>query len=146
MGFDFAAIDADGDGKITAEELKAFRLSRSAGLDADGDGLITGQELADHMVATMKPGIEKMAAERIEMLDADGDGKVSVDEALMPPMQTRIFAMLDSDGDGAMSQAEVDAARAKMQDRQGRGWGRDGEGHDGDGGHEHGGFWRGWRN
>jgi calmodulin len=52
----FTAMDSDGDGMITAAELKALLGSQ-------------GQELTDDTVAAM-----------FGLIDADGDGKVTRDE------------------------------------------------------------------
>jgi hypothetical protein len=68
---DLAAMDADGDGSITLEEMTAFVQARSAEraaamfarLDADGDGVITAAEMeaakerrADRMNRPGRPG------------------------------------------------------------------------------------------
>lgn len=131
---DFATLDADGDGRVTTEELQAFRTSQVEGVDADGNGLVSQAELEAHMSARMAERIGTMAAERIASQDANGDGQLSVEELMMPPMPARMFERLDADGDGAVSQAEFDAAREQMQDRGGRGDGPgrgEGRGHGG---------------
>lgn len=71
-----AAMDADGDGVITAEEVIAYRDARRLvreqrrlqRLDADDDGVVSVEEYAAARI------------ERIERLDADGDGQVTREE------------------------------------------------------------------
>lgn len=144
--FDFATIDANKDGKVTKDELMAFRQSRVAGTDANGDGFITAEELAAHMKAEMGARIDERAKARVAAQDANGDGKLSAEELIAPPMPTRIFDRMDADGDGAISQDELAKAHEMMRGRMGgRGEGG-GEGR-GDGhrmGHHGGKGWWNW--
>jgi Ca2+-binding EF-hand superfamily protein len=72
----FAALDTDGDGKLSPEELAAGRESRRTQqrerlftrLDADQDGALT----RDEWLAPLA---------RLKAMDADGDGQVSKEEA-----------------------------------------------------------------
>ncbi len=114
-GFDFAKVDANGDGKITKEELAAWRQADIAGIDADGDNLISAEELTARMMAQAEARIEARSKARIEAQDANGDGKLSVEELIAPPMGTRLFDRADADGDGAVSEAEIAAMRERMQ-------------------------------
>lgn len=117
--FDFATADADKDGKVTKEELMAYRQSRLAGTDADGDGLISAEELAANMKAKMAARIDERAKARVAAQDANGDGKLSAEELIAPPMPMRMFERLDADGDGAISEAELAKAHEMMRDRMG---------------------------
>ncbi|MCA0271381.1 MAG: EF-hand domain-containing protein [Proteobacteria bacterium] len=118
--FDFVTADADKDGKVTKEELMAYRQSRLAGTDADGDGLISTEELAAHMKAEMAARIDERAKARVTAQDANGDGKLSAEELIAPPMPMRMFDRLDADGDGAVSEEEIAKAREMMRERMGR--------------------------
>lgn len=140
--FDFAAVDADGDGKVTKEEFAAYRQAMVAGVDADGDNLISAEELAAQMKARMDARIDERAAARVAAQDADGDGKLSVEELIAPPMPERMFDRVDADGDGAVTAAEIDAVRERMQERMG---GREGMRHM-RGDHSKGDGGRGWLN
>jgi Ca2+-binding EF-hand superfamily protein len=137
----FAEIDADGDGRVTLEEIEAHRAARFATLDADGNGTVSRQEFMDHAAA--------MAGERaglvFDRFDVDGDGTLTRDaiEARrgMGPDISRMFARFDADGDGAVTVEEIEAVQERMMERRGDGgrMGRWGGGRDGQGrGH-------GWR-
>lgn len=144
--FDFAGADANSDGKVTKDELAAFRQTMMSGVDADGDGLISTEELAAHMKARMDARIDERARARVESQDLDGDGKLSATELLTPALPDRMFARLDTDGDGAISQDELTEAQSRMQERMRDGHGkRDGHGmRGGDGQGRDGRGWFGW--
>lgn len=70
--------------------------------DTDNDGKLTQAE------------IDQALAGRFSKYDANGDGKLSLDEfgnlfhEVMQPMTVRAFQMLDPDGDGSVTTAELD--------------------------------------
>ena len=66
---DFAAVDTDKDGKITAAEMEAYRAAEVAGVDADKDGKLSATELSAMHMARMQA-----------MADADGDGALTQEE------------------------------------------------------------------
>jgi Ca2+-binding EF-hand superfamily protein len=103
----FEALDTDGDGRITREELEARADARFAEADADGDGKLTPAEL--------EAAAEKRRAERIarmvERLDADGDGALDRGELTERRGAGRIFERLDADSDGALTREEFAALR-----------------------------------
>ena len=115
----FDQLDADADGKVTAEEIAAARQARVTGLDANADGLISATELAARTMEGMQARADAMAARRIAAQDVDGDGMLSAAELATPPMPVAMFERMDSDKDGAISQAEYDAAKDRMMDRRG---------------------------
>ena len=126
---DFAAVDTDKDGKITAAEMEAYRAAEVAGVDADKDGKLSATELSAMHMARMQAMADDMAAKMVERLDADGDGLLTAAEMMARPVPDRMFGMADADGDGALTQEEIDAARAQMAEmRQGRGPGGRGDG------------------
>lgn len=119
MPLDFAAIDADGDGKVTRAELDAFRAARAAEVDANGDGLLSAEELR---AADLKRA-EARATERVERLiaahDTNGDGQLSAAELALPPAPQGLFDRVDADGDGAITEDEIAAMRGRMAGRHG---------------------------
>lgn len=141
-GFDFAALDADKDGKITAAEMEAFRAARVTEVDADKDGKLSTAELSAMHMARMQARADQMAARMVERHDADGDGMLTAAEFMTPPVPERMFERADADGDGALSPEEVEAAQARMEEmREGHGKGpKHGRGHGGDRGERGGWF------
>ena len=142
--FDFAAMDADKDGKVTKVEIEAFKAARFAEADTNKDGGLSPEEMSvahDTMMAKRKAD---RAAEMFKRMDKDGNGLISQEEIPAPPRADKMFDRMDADKDGAISQAEFDAAKQKMQERMDKrghhqgGHGKDGHGKDGHG-RDHGG-------
>jgi Ca2+-binding EF-hand superfamily protein len=131
----FTQMDADGDGKITTEEMDAFRAARFAEQDADGDGFLTKDEIVAAETAKMQDRMGKRVAHMMIEQDADEDGKISLEELSAAGPGAHLFARLDADGDGAVSQDEI---RQAMQQRRG------GDGERGD--HERGHGKKRWMN
>ncbi|SDZ23833.1 Ca2+-binding protein, EF-hand superfamily [Jannaschia faecimaris] len=76
----FEEVDADGNGEITQDEMRALgetrRAARFDDADTDGDGFLTAAELTQASQANF----EARSARMIERMDADGDGQISRDE------------------------------------------------------------------
>lgn len=146
---DFDALDADKDGRITREEITAFRAARAAAMDPDGDGFVTRDEMVAHATAQARAMIEARVDRMFARMDTDGDGRLGAAETLaagraggMEAGIDRMFDRLDADGDGAVTRAELDAAMAARGEGRGdrMGKGRDGrQGHrmQGEGRHGH---------
>lgn len=131
MSFD--DVDADADGKITAAEMKAHADARFAAADTDKDGFLNADEMQAHMLAQASARMQERSARMIEMMDADGDGKISAAEMQEGPRKgdrfERMLSRLDKDEDGAISRAEMEEARARWSEHhEGRGDGH-GKGH-----------------
>ncbi|HEY9038858.1 MAG TPA: hypothetical protein VIN05_07935 [Roseovarius sp.] len=105
----FQRMDEDGDGKVTQEEVDAFRAAQVAAADASGDGALSIEEFD-----TAYRDLTRLKMVRaFQRLDADGDGIISADE--MDNRFGSFVERMDRNGDGALS----------MEDR-GRGQGRKG--------------------
>ncbi|MEO9131960.1 MAG: hypothetical protein ABI240_12200, partial [Sphingomonas sp.] len=136
------AADADHDGKISRAEFMAQTAQRFTKLDANGDGQISGDEMKAMMERMREgggmmggrhapdgqaagammpppPGAEGGAMRghhghrgpgKLERLDTNHDGKISRDE--MCADADRHFDKLDTNHDGFIDQAEMDASRA----------------------------------
>ena len=100
----FERFDADGDGRVTREEVEAFRSERFDEMDADGDGRVTLDEMREAAAARAA----ERAEERFADIDDDGDGTISKDE-LTPGPEIDIFARLDQNDDGAITEDELSA-------------------------------------
>ena len=81
----FDAIDANKDGQVTTDEMRAFHQQRHAA----------------------------HSAERFKKLDTDGDGRISKGEAAGSPRLTAHFGELDVNGDGFVTPEEMKAAKQR---------------------------------
>jgi Ca2+-binding EF-hand superfamily protein len=143
----FRRMDANGDGKVTADEVtderrKGFfeRLVRQA--DADGDGALSKDEFVKGFAARGRAaggqpegeGRRPDAPRRPEgregerpdavglglfaLLDADGDGKLDKEEIALA---VAVLQKLDADGDDTVTPREVaNAVRRRTEGRPGR--------------------------
>lgn len=129
--FDFEALDADKDGKVTKDEMKAAQAARAVLMDTDKDGKISEAEL----VAMHTRDIEARAVERAKRIlarqDTDGDGMLTAAELMATdrPMD-KMFDRIDADNDGAISKAEAEAMQDRMADRRDGRKGKHKRGHD----------------
>ena len=106
----FDEIDANGDGKVTRDEIAAGMKARFADADADGDGTLSAEEMTAQMLERMQARAEARVARMIAARDADGDGVLSPDEMGPPTPEGRMMARFDTDGDGAISKQEFENA------------------------------------
>ena len=116
----FDAIDADKDGKITAEEFAAFRMAEFAKADTNADGQINVEELAARRIAEAAERAPDMAAKMIERMDENSDGQLSAEEIEQGPRAPSMFERADENGDGAISKDEAEAMKDKMGHRHGK--------------------------
>lgn len=128
MMFDFAAMDANGDGQVTQAEIAAQRSAKIAAMDTDKDGNLSEAELLAGHEARKEERQAQMAKRMVARMDANKDGVVSLAE--MTPNEDRgvkMFKRMDADGDGAISKAEADAAMEKMAQRMEKRGGKGGK-------------------
>ena len=102
-----AALDADKDGKLSAEEI-ANAATALKTLDKNKDGVLDSNELAPTRGAAggNQGGRTSQMVERIMARDTDGDGKVSKEEA--GEQMGRFFGRMDADSDGFVTKAEIE--------------------------------------
>lgn len=130
----FAKIDADGDGRLTREELQSAEpmlgnrpwLGHRGGHAHGGEGPpdLPGAGLRGQRLTQMDPAIFKH-------LDSDGNGAISehefsmqrVHEAARTEVQNALFARLDANADGALTREEMPnpAHRLRRLDKDGDG-------------------------
>jgi hypothetical protein len=137
---DFAALDADGNGLISEDDLSGLAQASLAEADSDGSGTLSIDELAAQMVARVtarqearaqsRTGAQRQAqildpsaiamkaAERmLAARDGNGDGVLSLVELGPQSGFGRVIDRYDTDDDNALSQAEYDAVRAELNSR-----------------------------
>ena len=127
-----AALDADKDGKLSAEEI-ANAATALKTLDKNKDGVLDSNELAPTRGAAggNQGGRTSQMVERIMARDTDGDGKVSKEEA--GEQMGRIFGRMDADGDGFVTKTEIENMFQQFQGGGGRRGGGRGAGGGGGG-------------
>jgi Ca2+-binding EF-hand superfamily protein len=116
----FQKMDTDGDGKISRDEHAAGVRRMHEKMDADKDGKVTASEMdaaRDKIVG--KKGAKEMkgkphmsAAEKIKVIDTDGDGVLTADEHAAGART--MFEKMDADGDGFLTKTELEAGHDKM--------------------------------
>lgn len=117
----FQALDADGDGRLSAVEAAEWQETVLVAMDADEDGQLTREE---YMAVQMGKGAdpdqrgpryEEKQAEKdaaFTQMDDEGDGLVSREQFLEAGAKN--FIKADADGDGYVTMPEFIAARWMM--------------------------------
>ena len=137
----FADLDANKDGTITPDEVKAYQEARIKAVDTNNDGFISVDEFVSSRMANMAPMIQAHAAKMVAAVDLNGDGKISIEELAVAPM-SMMFAHFPANADGSITKAEYDRAQERMHMMHN---GQRGEmrGHmQQQGGKGHGGWWK----
>ena len=88
--------DTNGDGRLTSDELTAYRTATVTEADASGDGALSLDEFQTIWMEVMN---ERMV-DAFQRLDADGSG--SIDEAEIDRPMARMIDRMDRDGDGTL--------------------------------------------
>ena len=111
----FKMMDANGDGKISRAEHAAAAKQMFNQCDANHDGIVTAAEMDASLAAKgEKPGKnDKTSAEKIEVIDQNGDGKLTAAEH--EAGTEKMFARADKDGDGFLSKEEFAEGQKLME-------------------------------
>ncbi len=109
----FAGVDVDGDGKVTVDEKMAATDRMFDTADLDGDGYITVAEYAVFFCGEVEvePEVKakKSVLEKIgfKKHDKNNDGHITAEECV--GVRRTIFEAVDVDGDGKLSRDELKA-------------------------------------
>ena len=125
--------DVDKDGVVTRAETIAAVDARFAKLDANKDGKITAEDRQAARGAMGREGRGMRGPGMKRGPDANGDGIVTIDEQRARALKR--FDFVDRNGDGRADQAERALVREMLMEMGGRGRGH----HGGPGGRHHGG-------
>lgn len=94
------SFDANGDGKLSQEEIDTVRGERFTKFDGDSDKALTLGEFEQLWLEAMR---ERMV-DRFQHLDADGDGRVTTDEFQRPFART--VDRMDRNDDGVIDRED----------------------------------------
>lgn len=109
----FEALDTNGDGQVTKEEMEARAAARFVDADTNGDGLLSKEELVARAEAGTADRVDRM----LQRFDKNDDGQLSQDELPQRRGTGRMFSRVDADGDGSISKEEFETAQSEMKDR-----------------------------
>lgn len=125
MGPRLEDVDANNDGQITMEEVKARDTAHFAEVDTNNDGFITTDEMSAFHEKKREEMRKMMEAKRhqkmLETLDTDEDGKISAAEFSARPHKG--FSMADKNGDGVVDAEEIEAVKDRKGHHKGKGYG-----------------------
>ena len=115
----FESMDTNHDGKVSMEEHAAAANKMFDKMDANNDGRVTASEMeAAHKAITghkAEKG-EMTAAEKIKMIDTNGDGVLTEEEYTVGTRA--MFDKMDTNGDGFLTMAELKAGHEKYMHRK----------------------------
>jgi len=116
----FLKLDRNNDAALDRAEALRPREQRFARLDANGDGRITVDELDAHLKQRLQRRLMRMRYRMLARFDADGDGVISKREFTDRAM--RRFARIDLNEDGRVTPQELRAARKLHRKRMHAKW------------------------
>ena len=114
------AMDTNGDKKLTLDEHSSGARLMFGKMDADKDGKVTAQEMtaAHEQVTGGKARKSEMsAAEKIKVIDTNSDGALT--EVEHTNGARLMFEKMDADTDGFLTRSEIMAGHAKMLHHKG---------------------------
>lgn len=104
----FAAADKNSDGVLDREEAKAMpRVAKNFdAIDQDGNGTVSRDELRQSMMQHRKDMHER-GRERFAAADRNSDGVLDSEEARAMPKVAENFEAIDVDHDGTVTEREI---------------------------------------
>ena len=118
---EFAAMDTNQDGKVSAEEHAAASKKMFDMMDANRDGKVTAAEMtaAHQRITGQKAKKSDMsAADKIKVIDTDGDGMLTAEEHAAG--SRAMFEKMDTDKDGFLSKDEIAVGHAQLMKKPSR--------------------------
>jgi Ca2+-binding EF-hand superfamily protein len=112
MGQMADGADANADGIVSPDEMRAALAGRLATFDTDGDGTLSLAEFEAMHAAMIRP----IMVDRFQALDEDGDGRVTADEMTAPADQMQRMMQMRARIGGAGSEMNGPAAGRMMTD------------------------------
>lgn len=112
---EFAMMDADHDGKVSAAEHAAGAKAMFEKMDANRDGKVSAAEMtAAHKAVTGHAAkkSDMSAEEKIKAVDGDGDGILTANEHAKA--SAGMFVKMDTSLDGFLSREEMAGGHAAM--------------------------------
>lgn len=117
----FKAQDADHDGKLSPKECADGAKKMFQTMDGDKNGRVTANEMdnAQEKITGKKGGTSDLSsAEKIKMVDANGDGTLTAIEHAEGAKQ--MFALMDLDTDGYLTKDELFLGHQEMLQKDAR--------------------------
>jgi Ca2+-binding EF-hand superfamily protein len=109
----FAQMDADGDGRVTAQEHALGARKMFLAMDADHDGRVTAAEMtAAQPQVGNKQADGLSSAQKIKVVDKNADGALTVSEHVAA--SRAMFARMDKNKDGVLDKAEYATGHATL--------------------------------
>ncbi len=102
-------MDSDGDGKISSAEFQAAAAARFNAIDSQGTGKITAEQIANSKPA--KERDQKLAEREVKKIGSNG---VITKDQYLAAAQAR-FAKLDRNGDGYITADEMPAGHGAQR-------------------------------
>lgn len=114
LAAEYLEIDANDDGRITETEVLSDRSEKFRALDADGDGAVTLEEVRvvfsgavpdDALKALRKRGVDDLSILFIDSMDTNDDGRLDLVEFQRPARER--FRQIDANSDGFATPGET---------------------------------------
>ncbi len=112
---EFSMMDADRDGKVSTTEHAAGAKAMFGRMDANGDGKVTAAEMTaanKSITGHAAKKSEMSAADKIKVVDADGDGILTAAEH--EKASAAMFVKMDANMDGFLFKDEMAGGHAAM--------------------------------